>query len=71
MPFGCEFISLRTAFNHERKTLKKASIIRHQDYLYYGILDFVSKVDENKTKFLLEDKYSKWAASLKKKGNTT
>lgn len=47
--------------------MKKASIIRDQDYLYYGILDFVNRVDENKTKILLEDNYLKWSASLIKK----
>lgn len=44
--------------------MKKTSGIRDQGYLYYGILDFISKVDENETKFLLEDSYSKWTASL-------
>lgn len=44
--------------------MKKTSSIRDQDYLYYKTLDFVSKVDENKTNFLLEDSYSKWTASL-------
>jgi hypothetical protein len=29
--------------------------IHKQDYLYYGILDFVSKVEDSKTRDLLKD----------------
>lgn len=47
--------------------LKKTNSIRDQDYVYYGILDFVSKVEGNQTKLLLGDNYSKWAASLVKR----
>lgn len=53
--------------NHERRNLKKTNSIRDQDYVYYGILDFVSKVEGNQTKLLLGDNYSKWAASLVKR----
>ncbi|KAI8970303.1 hypothetical protein BDF20DRAFT_890474 [Mycotypha africana] len=59
IPFGCEPISLRYNFNGERKKLKKCFNIRNQDYVYYGILDFVSKIDENKTKLLLGESYPK------------
>ncbi|KAI7896779.1 uncharacterized protein EV154DRAFT_173542 [Mucor mucedo] len=46
--------------------LKKTDI-HDQDYLFYGILDFVSKVDENKTKYILKDDFLKWRTSLIKK----
>ncbi|KAI7895841.1 uncharacterized protein EV154DRAFT_476936 [Mucor mucedo] len=57
-------MNLRHDINTERKRLKKTTSIREQDYLYYGILDFVSKLDDKKTEHWLGEDYNKWSKSL-------
>ncbi|KAI9365701.1 hypothetical protein BD770DRAFT_356515 [Pilaira anomala] len=64
IPFNIDILSLQNQFNNERKKLERCNNIHEQDYVYYGILDFVSKMNNKKTMILLSNDYDKWNEEL-------
>lgn len=55
---------LKPRYESLRRNAKRLDNIYKQDYLYYGVLDFVNKVDVNLTKTLLGTDYELWKNDL-------
>lgn len=55
---------LKPRYESLRRNAKRLDNIYKQDYLYYGFLDFVNKVDVNLTKTLLGTDYELWKNDL-------
>ncbi|CAO3681726.1 unnamed protein product [Rhizopus stolonifer] len=67
IPFNMTMLVLKTQFEDLKQNAKRLDNIYKQDYLYYGVLDFVNKVNDNYTKRLLGDNYPLWKANLQSK----
>ncbi|KAL9537115.1 hypothetical protein MBANPS3_012070 [Mucor bainieri] len=64
IPFNAFVVQLQRSLKQARASLSRTDDIHHQDFLYYGILDFVSNTEDKATMRVLNGDYDKWRKQL-------